>query len=72
MEGAEALGYETTLIDVFCELGLRMVSLTWNRRNPFADCAAEPDGGGPLSNLGRELVDRIAGLGIVLDLVHAS
>jgi membrane dipeptidase len=63
MEGAEALGYETTLIDVFYELGLRMVSLTWNRRNPFADGAAEPDGGGPLSNLGRrELVDRIAGL----------
>jgi membrane dipeptidase len=72
MEGAEALGYETTLIDVFYELGLRMVSLTWNRRNPFADGAAEPDGGGPLSNLGRELVDRIAGLGIVLDLVHTS
>ena len=72
MEGAEALGYETTLIDVFYELGLRMVSLTWNRRNPFADGAAEPDGGGRLSNLGRELVDRIAGLGIVLDLVHAS
>ena len=72
MEGAEALGYETTLIDVFYELGLRMVSLTWNRRNPFADGAAEPDGGGPLSNLGRELVDRIAGLGIVLDLVHSS
>ena len=72
MEGAEALGYETTLIDVFYELGLRMVSLTWNRRNPFADGAAEPDGGGPLSNLGRELVDRIAELGIVLDLVHVE
>jgi len=72
MEGAEALGYETTLLDLFHELGVRMVSLTWNRRNPFGDGAAEPEGGGPLSNLGRELVDRLAGLGIVLDLAHAS
>jgi membrane dipeptidase len=72
MEGAEALGYETTLLDVFHALGVRMVSLTWNRRNPFADGASEPGGGGRLSRLGRELVDRLADLGIVLDLAHAS
>jgi len=72
IEGAEALGYETTLIDLFHQLGVRMVSLTWNRRNPFADGAAEPDGGGPLSQLGRDLVDRLADLGIILDLAHAA
>jgi membrane dipeptidase len=72
MEGVEALGYDPTLIDVFHDLGVRMVSLTWNRRNPFADGAAEPANGG-LSNLGRQLVDRMVGLGgIVIDLVHAS
>ena len=72
-KGAEALGYETTLIDVFYELGLRMVSLTWNRRNPFADGAAEPDGGGPPSKLWpRARRPGIVGLGIVLDLVHSS
>jgi membrane dipeptidase len=71
IEGLEALGYETTLIDLFYDLGARMASMTWNRRNPFADGAAEPDGGG-LSNLGRELVDRMAGLGMILDLAHTS
>src|SRR5690348_1362706 len=68
MEGAEPLGYDPMLIDVFHDLGVRMVSLTWNRRNPFADGAAEPAHGG-LSNLGRSLVDRLVELGLVIDLV---
>lgn len=71
MEGVEALGYDPTLADVFWELGVRMVSLTWNRRNPFADGAAEAGAGG-LSRLGHELVERLVDLGVMLDLVHAS
>ena len=71
MEGAEALGYDPSLIDVFCDLGVRMVSLTWNRRNAFGDGAAEPAHGG-LSNLGRVLVDRIVECGLIVDLVHTS
>ena len=47
-----------------------MAGLTWNRRNAFSDGAAE-DGGG-LSRLGRELVDRLVALGVILDLAHAS
>jgi membrane dipeptidase len=72
MEGVEALGYDPALIDVFWSLGVRMVGLTWNRRNPFADGAAEPDGGAGLSRLGRQLVDRMLDLGVILDLAHAS
>lgn len=71
MEGMEPLGYDPGLIDVFFELGVRMGSLTWNRRNPFADGAAEPPHGG-LSRLGRQLVDRMVELGIVVDLAHSS
>lgn len=71
MEGVEALGYDPGLIDVFWTLGVRMVSLTWNRRNPFADGAAEQGAGG-LSRLGRQLVERLRALGAVLDLAHAS
>ncbi len=33
IEGMEPLGHEPALIDVFCRLGVRMASLTWNRRN---------------------------------------
>ncbi len=71
MEGVEPLGYDPGLIDVFWALGVRMVSLTWNRRNAFADGLAEPEGGG-LSRLGERLVDRLAELGAILDLAHAS
>jgi membrane dipeptidase len=71
MEGAEPLGYDPTLIDLFWLLGVRMLALTWNRRNPFADGLGEATDGG-LSALGRELVDRAAGLGMILDLAHAS
>jgi membrane dipeptidase len=69
LEGVEAFGYDLWPAEVFSELGVRMASLTWNRRNPFADGAAE-DGG--LSKLGRRLVDRLVELGVVLDLAHAS
>jgi membrane dipeptidase len=71
MEGAEPLGYDPTLADLFWLLGVRMFSLTWNRRNPFADGLGEANDGG-LSALGRELVARLAGLGMILDLAHAS
>jgi membrane dipeptidase len=69
LEGVEPFGYEVGTADVFWELGLRMAGLTWNRRNPFADGAAE-DGG--LSRLGRALLARFAELGMILDLSHAS
>ena len=69
LEGVEQFGYETWPAETFWELGMRMAGLTWNRRNPFADGAAE-DGG--LSRLGRALVDELVRLGVIVDLAHAS
>ncbi len=69
LEGVEPFGYEVATADVFWELGLRMAGLTWNRRNPFADGAADEGG---LSRLGRALLVRFAELGVILDLAHAS
>jgi membrane dipeptidase len=71
LEGCEPLGSDPGAIDVFHDLGVRMVGLTWNRRNAFADGCAEPPGGG-LSGLGRELVDRFVELGVAIDLAHAN
>lgn len=69
LEGVEQLGYAVWPAETFHELGVRMASLTWNRRNPFADGAAETGG---LSRLGERLVDRLVELGVILDLAHAS
>jgi membrane dipeptidase len=71
MEGAEPFGYDPEMADVFWELGVRMVSLTWQRRNAFADGNGDPAWGG-LSRIGGNLVDRLADLGVILDLAHAS
>ena len=69
LEGVEQFGYELWPAETFWELGMRLAGLTWNRRNPFSDGAAE-DGG--LSRLGRALVDELVALGVILDLAHAS
>lgn len=69
LEGVEQFGYELWPAETFWELGMRMAGLTWNRRNPFSDGAAE-DGG--LSRLGRALVDELVSIGVILDLAHAS
>jgi membrane dipeptidase len=71
MEGVEALGDDPALIDVFWRLGVRMVSLTHNPSNAFADGLDAADDRG-LGALGRELVQRLAALGCAIDLAHAS
>jgi len=70
LEGVECFGVELWPAELFHELGVRMAGLTWNRRNAFADGAAEEGGG--LSRLGRELVDLLVELGVIIDLAHAS
>jgi membrane dipeptidase len=71
LEGAEPLGYDPRMAELMWDLGVRMLGLTWNRRNPFADGAGESGAGG-LSRLGRELVAVCAELGMIVDLAHAS
>jgi membrane dipeptidase len=71
MEGVEPLGSDPELIELFWQLGVRLVALTWNTRNYFADGAGEPGDGG-LGRLGDELVERLVGLGAILDVAHAS
>jgi membrane dipeptidase len=71
LEGTEALGSSPELVDAFWALGVRVVGLTWSRRNAFADGSGEPSPGG-LSVIGCELVDRLLALGAAIDLAHAS
>jgi membrane dipeptidase len=71
LEGCKPLAAAPDLADVFFTLGVRMVGLTWNGRNAFAHGAAEDPQLG-LTADGEELVDRLAALGVVLDLAHAS
>jgi membrane dipeptidase len=71
LEGVEVLGSDPDLIEHFWQLGVRMVGLTWNARNAFADGLGVEDDRG-LTALGGALVDRLVELGAMLDLTHAS
>ena len=49
--------------------GLRLLSLTWATKNPYAGGNAEP---GPLTEEGRALLQEMEALGVALDLSHLS
>lgn len=72
LEGAESIGSSVALLHTMFQTGVRMVSLTWNRRTMLADGVGERDTGGRLTSLGVEAVQEMTRLGIVLDLSHLS
>ena len=71
-EGMEPVGHEVDVIDTFWRLGVRMASLTWNRRTMFADGLAESATGAGLSSLGVRAVERMESLGMIIDVSHLS
>ncbi len=71
-EGLEPLGNEIRFLDLFYQLGLRIASLTHNRRNDYADGPQGDVKTGGLTQLGRAAVRRLNELGIVVDLAHTN
>ncbi len=67
----EMLGRELSLLDTFHQLGVRIVQLTYNKRNYIGDGCLEPRDGG-LSNFGRQAVERLNALGIAIDVSHCG
>jgi membrane dipeptidase len=72
IEGAEPVGNNLAILDVLFRLGVRMLSLAWNRRTMLADGVAENGTGGRLTRLGIEAVQEMEQLGIIVDLSHLS
>ncbi len=69
-EGCEALGGDIRMLDLYYQLGLRSGSLTHTRRNIYADGCWGAEQKGGLTPLGKQLVQRMVDLKIVVDLVH--
>lgn len=72
IEGSEPVGSNVELIDTLFRSGIRMSSLTWNRRTMMADGVGENDTGGRLTRLGVEAIARMEELGMVVDVSHLS
>ena len=70
-ESAEMHGGQLSSLEVFRNLGVRVMQLSYNRKSPFAAGVMEPNGGG-LTPLGRDAVRQMNRLGIAIDLSHAN
>ena len=64
-------GSDLRRIELFYNLGLRVVQLTYNLRNLVGDGCLETHKSG-LSYFGREVVQRLNELGMVVDVSHSS
>src|SRR5262249_41048777 len=57
---------ELRMIRIFHQLGIRMMHVTYNRRNPLGDGAGEPHDGG-LSDFGHAAVTELNRVGVIVD-----
>lgn len=71
LEGAHALEGDVANVDVLFDAGFRMIGLTHFFDNEVGGSAHGVDQGG-LTPFGREAVGRMAELGMIVDLAHAS
>ena len=67
----EDLYEELSWIETWYNLGIRLMHLTYNRRNFIGDGCAEPANGG-LSELGRDLIAELNRVGIIVDTPHSG
>ncbi len=62
---------ELRYIRVFFQLGIRMMHLTYNRRNMLGDGCAEPANAG-LSDFGRAAIAEMNRVGVIVDVAHSG
>lgn len=62
---------DVSRVDLFYELGVRIIQLTYNVRNLLGDGCLEPGNAG-LSGFGRAVVARMNALGMLVDVSHCG
>jgi membrane dipeptidase len=62
---------ELRYVRIFYQLGIRMMHLTYNRRNMIGDGCAEPANGG-LSDFGYSVVKELNRVGVIADIAHSG
>ncbi|QDT32590.1 dipeptidase [Thalassoglobus polymorphus] len=62
---------ELAYVQYFFQLGIRMMHLTYNRRNMLADGCAETANGG-LSDFGRAAIAEMNRVGVIVDVAHTG
>lgn len=70
-QGTGVIGGDLDRLQLFSSFGVRVVQLTYNRRELVGDGCLEPANAG-LSRLGAEAVERLNALRVVIDLAHGG
>ncbi len=70
-ESADMFEGKVDRIELFRNLGVRVMQLSYNRKSPFGAGVMEPNGGG-LTPLGHEAVAKMNGVGVAIDVSHAN
>jgi membrane dipeptidase len=70
-QDATPLGDDPGRVELFSRFGVKIIQLTYNRRNLLGDGCLEPANAG-LSRLGQQVVERMNGLGVLVDLSHCG
>lgn len=70
-QDATPLGDDPGRVELFHHFGVRIIQLTYNRRNLLGDGCLEPANAG-LSRLGQQVVERMNELGVLVDLSHCG
>lgn len=72
VEGGEAIEGDLSALRNLYRLGVRILTLTWNRRNAIADGVALRDSKNGLSAFGKEVVREMNRIGMVVDVSHSN
>lgn len=70
-QNAVQIGDNLERVDVFADLGVRIVQLTYNPANPLGDGAMAPENRG-LTPFGRQVVERLNDNRVMVDLSHSG
>ncbi len=72
IEGGEALEGKLSNLRIFYQLGVRIITLTWNQRNDIANGSDYVDSKTGLTSFGKNVVQEMNRLGMMIDVSHLS
>jgi len=72
IEGGEALNGDLDMLRVFYEIGVRLMGITWNRKNQLASGVGDGVLDEGLTPFGKTVIAEMNRLGMVIDISHIS
>jgi len=72
LEGGGSIGSDIANIQRLYDKGVRLITLTWNHNNDIASGAGDKNPAYGLTAFGRQAVDEMNRLGIIVDVSHLS